>query len=326
MSAPHPRGALVVRLCNWVGEAVLALPTLTMLSQQGYELHLVGKRWATSLFEGHGWTVHVRPAQRKEAIAQLRALRHTLQSADPSFAARPNHLLLTSSFSSALESRLAGLKPIGYAKEGRRLLLAHSVPHIAGLHAADNYWRIGTHFARIGEARPANLGLQPSAAHAEQARALLHNHGLNGDFVILCPFSGAADTTGKKHWPPFPQLAQVLHQQGLQVVLCPGPGEEAQASAHYPDATVLTGVDLGTYAALAQRARCTVSNDTGPGHLAAAAQAHLISVLGPDAAPMWVPQGDGVIALHPPHGWPTLDDVQAALQRTLQNATQRANP
>src|SRR3990167_10125515 len=59
MNAPvTARGPLIVRLCNWVGEAVLSLPTLTLLAQQGYELHLVGKRWAQSLFEGHGWQVH----------------------------------------------------------------------------------------------------------------------------------------------------------------------------------------------------------------------------------------------------------------------------
>lgn len=48
MNAPRSQGPLIVRLCNWVGEAVLSLPTLAMLEQQGYELHLIGKRWAQS--------------------------------------------------------------------------------------------------------------------------------------------------------------------------------------------------------------------------------------------------------------------------------------
>ena len=116
---------------------VLSLPTLTMLEQQGYELHLIGKRWAQSLFAGHGWTVHVRPARRGDAIRQLKALRKELSLRDPGFARRPNYLLFTSSFSSALEGRLAGLRPAGYDRDSRGLLLAHRVPYIAGLHAAD---------------------------------------------------------------------------------------------------------------------------------------------------------------------------------------------
>jgi heptosyltransferase-2 len=316
------RGPLIIRLCNWVGEAVLSLPTLTLLHEQGYELHLIGKRWATSLFEGHGWQVHVRPAKRQAAIAQLRSLKQTLSATHPGFASRPNYLLLTSSFSSALEGRLAGLKPIGYIKEGRGLLLAHGVPFIEGLHAADNYWRIGTHLTQHAEPRPSRLGLTPSAAQTERAASLLIDQHIRGDFVILCPFSGAADTTGKKHWPDFPSLARQLHLDGLDIVLCPGPGEEAQATADYPQAIVLRDVDLGTYAALALRARCTISNDTGPGHLAAAANAKLVSVLGPDAANMWLPQGEYVTLLRPPQGWPSL--AQAA--QAVHDMNAKVNP
>lgn len=309
------QGPLIVRLCNWVGEAVLSLPTLTMLEAQGFELHLIGKRWAIDLFEGHGWQVHVRPAQRAEAIRQLRSLRVQLGKAHLAFLKRPNILLLTSSFSSALEARLAGLKPIGYIKEGRGLLLSHGVPYQPGLHAADHYWRIGSDFAGVQQARPRDLGLKPSATHQAQAAKLISEHGLKPGFIILCPFSGAADTTGKKLWPAFPELARQLIAQGKQVVLCPGPGEEAQAQANYPGAQILIGVGLGAYAALSQQSACTVSNDTGPGHLAAAAGGRVVSVLGPDAAPMWWAQGDGVAILRPDEGWPELAAVRQAIDR-----------
>jgi heptosyltransferase-2 len=312
------KGPLIIRLCNWVGEAVLSLPTLTMLSEQGYELHLIGKRWAVNLLEGHGWAVHVRPAKRGEAIQQLKDLRAQLAKQSPGFTRRPNMVLFTSSFSSALEARLAGLKPIGYQKEGRSILLGHGVPYEAGLHAAENYWRVGSHFAGVTTARPRNLGLKLSQNHLDNAKALISAHGLLPGFIILCPFSGAADTTGKKLWPDFQALAQHLINQNRQVVLCPGPGEEAQARADYPGAIVLNNVDLGSYAALSQHAACTVSNDTGPGHLAAAAGARVISVLGPDAAPMWWAQGDTVIVLRPNQGWPTLQSALTAINSAKQ--------
>lgn len=320
MSAPvASKGPLIVRLCNWVGEAVLSLPTLSMLAEQGYELHLIGKRWAVNLFEGHGWPVHVRPAKRAEAIGQLRALRRELARQSPGFTRRPNMVLFTSSFSSALEARLAGLKPIGYQRDGRSLLLGHGVPYAPGLHAADDYWRVGSHFAGTTPARPRHLGLKPSASHQDKARGLIAAHALQAGFIILCPFSGAADTTGKKLWPDFPELARRLQARGRDVVLCPGPGEEAQARADYPQAKVLDGVDLGTYAALSRQAACTVSNDTGPGHLAAAAGGRVVSVLGPDAAPMWWVQGetDKITVLRPEQGWPSLQDVLAAVENAM---------
>lgn len=309
------KGPLLIRLCNWVGEAVLTLPTLQLLADQGYELHLIGKRWAGSLFSGHGWAVHVRPAGRKEAVAQLKALRHRLEKQAPGFGKRPNILLFTNSISSALEARLAGLRPIGYNREGRSLLLAHGVPDWkAPTHAADEYWRIGTHFLGMTQARPDALGLQPSAQQQDEAFRLMTAHGIHPGFVLLCPFSGADDSAGAKVWPGFVPLAETLAAQGRQVVICPGPGEEARARAGFPHAIVLDAVDLGAYAALSQHAEAVVANDTGPGHLAAAAGARVISVLRPEALPMWHVVGPRSSILHEATGWPPLDRVLQALQ------------
>ncbi|TDM06199.1 MAG: hypothetical protein C4K60_16365 [Ideonella sp. MAG2] len=230
-AAPMQRQPLIVRLCNWVGEAVLSLPTLSLLDEQGFELHLVGKRWAQSLFEGHSWMVHPRPAGRRAAIEQLRTLKTELGQKHPRFSQDPNYLLFTSSFSSALEGRLAGLKPIGYQRDGRSLLLAHGVPYHAGLHAADDYWHIGSHFTATQRQRPSALGLKPSIAHQAKAAEVMRSPTIAraSGFVILCPFSGAADTAGVKRWPGFAELGQALHQRGLGIVICPGPGEEVIA-------------------------------------------------------------------------------------------------
>ncbi len=308
------KGPLLIRLCNWVGEAVLTLPTLQLLAEQGYELHLVGKRWAVSLFEGHGWPVHVRPGKRKEAIAQLKALRSQLERQSPGFKGRPNMLLFTNSISSAMEARLAGLKPIGYKREGRGFLLAHGVPDQRGPHAADEYWRIATDFLKVTRTRPPALGLTLSSAHQEEARQQMAAHGVEPGFVMLCPFSGADDRSDAKVWPHFTALADTLTEQGRQVVLCPGPGEEERARAGFPKAIILTSVGLGAYAALAQQAAGVVANDTGPGHLAAAAGARVISVLGPEALPSWHVVGPRNTILHQAEGWPSLTQVVQAVQ------------
>jgi hypothetical protein len=67
---PEPLG---VRLCNWVGEVVLMMPTLRRLEDAGYQMHLVGRGWARALLEGTGWSVYKRPNSLLEARRTWRA-------------------------------------------------------------------------------------------------------------------------------------------------------------------------------------------------------------------------------------------------------------
>lgn len=309
-SSPAPKGVLLVRLCNWVGEAVLSLPALRRLAAAGYELHLYGKSWAPALFEGAGWPVTVRRAGLQAATAQLRTLRRTLDSTEP------QALLMTNSFASALEMRLAGFAPSGYAREGRSLLLRHAyrLPRFAhAAHAAHAYWHLADSFLGVDEPFPTTLGWTPSDAQREQAQAILAQHGLAPrSFVVLCPFSGPDDRKSQKVWPGFRELAHALQAEGVPVVLCPGPGEEAAAAVSAPNATCLPGVDLGVYGALFELARSVVANDTGPGHLAAAAGARLISLYGPHSVATWAPIGTNVRLFHDASTWPTADTVASA--------------
>ncbi len=304
---------LIIRLCNWVGEAVLALPGLLALEAEGYELHLVGKRWAVALFAAHGWHVYVRPAKRGEVIAQLKGLRMRLSAQDPTFASRPNMVLLTNSFSSALEARLAGLKPVGYAKDGRGFMLAKGVRPAPVAHESDHYWRINSALLTHSSRPSVQTTLRIQEAQTQAARLALSKAGVSGPFVVLCPFSGAADTTGKKQWPVFPELARVLRARGLSVVLCPGPGEEVDAERDYAGCHQLLGLDLGVYAALMCLASFVVSNDTGPGHMAGAVGAKLLAVFGPGSIAAWAPIGPGVRLLHPKGRWADIGEAMSLL-------------
>jgi len=122
---PRP---LVVRLRHWIGDAVLGVPALRLLESAGHELVLVGKPWAGALLAGEGWKVEKLAGGTRERIAQLRALRRAARERDPGFDRRLNAVVFPFSFGSALEARLAGLRAMGYAYEGRSLLLARALP------------------------------------------------------------------------------------------------------------------------------------------------------------------------------------------------------
>lgn len=303
---------MLVRLCNWVGEAVLTLPALLRLAEAGYELHLYGKSWAPALFEGTGWPVTVRRSGMNTATAQLRSLRQTLACVVP-----PPALLLTNSFASALETRLAGFIPSGYAREARSPLLCQAYPLPRFAHAAHAYWHLAGCFLGTDKTFPASLGWSPSVAQRSKAQVILARHELiPQSFVILCPFSGPDDHENRKVWPGFKELAEALQAAGIPVVVCPGPGEEATAAALPANVICLPGVDLGVYGALFELAHSVVANDTGPGHLAAAVGAHLISLYGPHSVAAWTPIGPNIQLFHDSSGWPTVERVAAAALET----------
>lgn len=304
---------LIVRLRNWVGDVVLGVPALRLLTDNGYGLRLVGRRWAGSLLEGEGWSLSTLPGRSIDRIRLLRALRDHARAEDPDFDRRTNAIAFPYSFSSALEARLAGLRTIGHAGEGRRLLLHRSLPRLQGRHELETYWQVACSLLNVHRPPPASIDLKVSAAASERAERRLTEAGIAPGFVMLCPFAGGTFEGHDKQWPQFDVFATTAATTWKRpLVLCPGPDETAIANQRFGRARILEGVSLGEYAALLQRSSLMISNDTGPGHLAAAVGAPLLSVLGPTNPAQWRAWGPSAHIVQRPAGWPTVDDVLEA--------------
>ena len=308
-----PPRPVIVRLRNWVGDAILGVPALKLLQQHGHEPQLVGKGWAPALLAGEGWPVHVRPAKLTERVAQLRELKRAATQADPQFNRRDNALVLPTSFSGALEMRLAGLRAVGYAQEARGLLLSRAEPITYGGHALTSYWELACRFLRLDPqtAPPPRIALATRAEDQAAADALLAQHGIDGDFIVICPFAGGQFEKQEKTWPAFADFTRALLARGRTVVACPGPGEDAIISEQHAGTRSLPGVKLGVYGALLRRAALVISNDTGPAHLAAAVDTPVLSVLGPTKPEQWAPWGPQVTVVRRWPEWPTVDEVMA---------------
>ncbi|NBT10299.1 MAG: lipopolysaccharide heptosyltransferase family protein [Betaproteobacteria bacterium] len=317
----EPGRPLIIRLRNWVGDVVLSTPVLLRLQAQGYALTLVGKGWAVDLLAGFDWPVLRLGATHGQRVAQLAQWRREVAHERWGSPRGMNAISFPYSASSALEMRLAGLRAMGYDGEGRALWLHRSWPRPrwgqAG-HELEVYWRLGQYLLGTQEPAPDALHWRVSAPHQEAARELMQAHQLGPGFVMLCPFAGGTFEGQDKRWPHFEAFAQRAQRAWTRpLVLCPGPGEEREAAEHYPGAVVLPQVNLGTCAALMQQAALMVSNDTGPGHLAAAVGTPLLSVLGPTEPGHWGAWGPTVqIVRHWPR-WPTVDEVWAAANQQL---------
>ena len=321
----HPR-PLIVRLRNWVGDVTLGIPALQLLQDHGFTLELVGKPWARSLLAGSGWRVHSRPKGLRARVSQLAELKRECEALDPGFGQRENAIIFPTSFSAALEMRLAGLKSVGYRQEARGFLLARSVPITYGNHAMLSYWELACQFLGITQAPPKSIKLPTTAEAGTHAQKLIEEHGLEGGFVVICPFAGGTFEKLDKTWPQFPEftaaLMPLLQAEGKKIVACPGPGEEDIILKHHPGVCMLTGLNLGNYNALLKRADLVVSNDTGPGHMAAAVGAPILSVLGPTKPEQWAPWGPNAHYVRRWPEWPSVSSVLQETERLLAQARQ----
>jgi len=303
---------LRVRLPNWVGDACMALPALRELEARGAVLSLVGRGWAGDLLSGHGWPVLKLPSGLRAGVAALRA------------AGGPRRgMLLTNSLSSAAAFRLAGVSALGHRNEGRSLLLGRALAKPEGLHEVEVFWRLaGATAAWLSlpgwpASPPASLGLRLTDAHRHAAAEALAAAGLAAGqpYAVLAPL--AAGTVGgvPKRWPRFHELDAALRSRGWVTVVCPGPGEAEAARAAVPGATMLAGLGLGAYAAACAGAVATVSNDSGPMHLAAAVGAPVVGVFGPGDPARTRPWGPHAAWTGGAGAWPSVAQVLDELDR-----------
>jgi len=137
----------------------------------------------------------------------------------------------------------------------------------------------------------------PAEADRAAADALLAAHGVGGPFALLHPSRGLS--AQRERWPAggFVELARALRARDPIPLLVTGTAGEAVvagAIARGAGAISLAGATaLGTFAALAERARYVVAMDSGPMHVAAAAGAPTVGIfaLRSDEPDRWAPIG-----------------------------------
>jgi heptosyltransferase-2 len=282
-----PLERVLVRLPNWLGDALMARPALHALraAHPRAEITACGPRVLIELLAPEGlW-------QREEALPAGQGFPGRLRAARFDAA-----LVLPPSFSSAwLAFRSGARLRVGFAHEGRSLLLTEAVrrPARGDLHQGREYLQL----AACLDAREVPLpGLVVDPGAVCEAAALLARSGLEGrPFAILGP--GAAYGPAKR-WSTqrFAALGLQLAARGLAVLVCGAASElevcETVSAAIGTQARSLAGATgLPVQAALCARATLVVSNDSGLAHLAAATGAPTVVVFGSTSSAWTAPLG-----------------------------------
>jgi heptosyltransferase II len=212
-------------------------------------------------------------------------------------------LILKRSLSSAALPFLAGIRVrIGFATEGRRLLLTHALPYKPDDHEADGFMSLLQ--AYLGEPPPAAalpaVWFAPGEETALQTRWLPQATGQRH-----LGFHVGASNTGKQ-WP-LPRFVDVA--QGWlgaspthQLHIFGGPGDVSAAQAvvaglsadHAQKAVIWAGqLGLRETAYMLKQLDFLVTSDSGLSHLAAAVGTPVRVVFGPTNPQKWHPLGQG---------------------------------
>jgi ADP-heptose:LPS heptosyltransferase len=146
-----------------------------------------------------------------------------------------------------------------------------------------------------------------SDADRAAIRAKLSAQGIATPYLVVNPAGGRNPgmVLDAKRYPPS-QLAELARRlaDGANIVVIGGPGDEALVTAvreQLDGAAAFVGaLSFGEIAALAQGARLYIGNDTGLTHLAAAAGAKTVMILGPSDPQRYAPFAPNTLALWKP--------------------------
>ena len=292
---------VVVRLPNWLGDTVMAIPALAAVRSAWPDARvLAAGPWATLLAQQGLVDVLVEYPRRWGG--RLRAA-DTVSAFAPDLA-----ILLPNSFEAALAAWYWGARRrVGFAAGGRSELLTDAVPVPAlRQHQIDEYLMLVEHCGAPAVARAPVLR-PPVADAAERLETvrLLNAAGVapRGDSPRVGVHLGAAYGPAKV-WPldRTTELCRLLAAAGATAILLGAPDDAGAASAitaAVPTASLVGRDRPALLAAVLAELDVLVSGDTGVAHLAAALGTPVVTLFGPTDPRLSAPRGRASVVTHP---------------------------
>ncbi len=294
---PRSPQKVVVRVPNWVGDAVISLGFLAALKEhlRPKKIYILAHKRVSPLFRGEGEVITF----KNDSELFKKSLKLKREAIDYGF-------VLPLSFASGLSIFLTGAKRrIGYKREGRSIFLNHAVELPEGYkkteHLEKSYIRLLRLVGYEGVVKFPKLKL--TADEVYQANSILKKRGLVPErTVALCPFASFGPS---KEWglSRFKKLALELLKRDFSPLVVGAPWERARAKAICSISGVqcIVGeLPLRVVAAILSVVKLTVSNDSGLAHITASVGGSVIVIFG-STNPLWTsPLGERVMILHVP--------------------------
>jgi len=288
---------LLVRATNWVGDAILSVPALGAIRARrpDAKISVLARPWVADLYRDQGLVDglipfdhrgrHRGPLGLERLARELRAERFD------------SAVLFQNAFEAAWIVWRAGIpERIGYARDGRGLLLTKSIPVPSPgeipAHESNYYLELlrrAGWIETLPEVAPVRIRVAPEAL--DRAEKFLRDVGCPPDGLRIAFGAGAAYGTAKC-WPAnrYADLARTLVADYGARVLLFGAASEAAVAAEVEQGAGEGVINLigrsaiGDLPALLSRCGLFIGNDSGAMHVAAAVGLPVVAVFGPTDA------------------------------------------
>ncbi|QTA79015.1 ADP-heptose--LPS heptosyltransferase II [Desulfonema limicola] len=282
---------ILIRAANWVGDAVMSLPMISSVRKNfpNAQIYILAKPWTAPIFENNPDIDHIiiyHAGTKHKGIWGLLRLCRELRRYRFDLA-----VLIPNAFSSALLSLLAGIpNRLGYNTDGRTLLLTHPVcmkPEHKKRHHIDYY--MGILEGASLHIFSSKLNLMISVQERINTEHILKNSGVSNFSRIIGINPGAAFGSAKRWFPDrYARLCLKLQSiyPDLTVLVFGGPGEKELGESicriiKNKSINLCGKTTLRQAAALIEKCRLFITNDSGLMHIAAALDIPQIAVFGP---------------------------------------------
>jgi heptosyltransferase-2 len=302
-------GKILIVQPSWVGDAVMATPTLRAIRELYPDAHIayLMRRYVKPLYGGMPWVDQIITYRtgktQKKAGKGLLDLAGRLRRAKFDLA-----ILLPNSFKAALVCKMANIhRMVGYERDGRGFLLTDKLLHVKDkgkfipVPIIKTYMGLAHYLG--SPLRNLRMQLFVTASEAREGRAVLEQCGLSPEIdrpaaigesplILLNP---GAQYGAAKCWRPeyFAELADRFVDELNATILLSGAPRERQildsikrCMKHAPLDLSNKGMTLGSLKEIVRRCDLMVTNDTGPRHIAAALDVPVVTVFGP-THPEW---------------------------------------
>lgn len=282
---------LLIRAVNWLGDAVLTTPALGAVREAfpAATITLAAKPLVAELFRHHPDVDEILVYDKDGIHAgALGMVRMAAVVRSGRFDAA---ILFQNAFDAALLSFLAGIRErMGYATDGRKMLLSRAVPvtpEVLALHHAEYYLRL---VADLGISCPAAPALKILVTDEEQGamRATLRARGIPEGKRILGINPGATYGSAKRWFPErFAEVADALSEEWNAVVVLMGSSpeiplaDEIEAGMQGKPVNLAGRTTVRELMALLSLCSFLVTNDSGPMHIGAAFGVPMVAIFGP---------------------------------------------
>ena len=287
-------------LPNWVGDVVMATPTLrTLREYYGNHHQLIGimRPYVAEVLSGTNWLDDVILYDRRSGGKTMRGLSLIRQLRNRQL---DSVLLFTNSLRSAVIARLSKIpQRVGYVRYGRGSLLTEKLEpprsgiRLSPISALDYYLNLAQAVGASIDSRHTELAT--TTKNDDQAAAIATRFGFRDSRPMIALNTGGAYGSAKQ-WPVeyFATLAQrLVHELEANIIVLCGPSETGSASrieelANSDRVRTLANesVSIGLSKAMVKRARLLISTDSGPRHFGAAFDVPTITLFGP-TDPRW---------------------------------------